>query len=75
MSAEQVGDIVIRLSSDQARFDADIKQARERLRNFSQQAKDSQTEVRGLGQRMGEAADYSKLLAMNLQDSFSTKPC
>lgn len=70
MSAEQVGDIVIRLSSDQARFDADIKQARERLRNFSQQAKDSQTEVRGLGQRMGEAADYSKLLAMNLQDSF-----
>lgn len=70
MSAEQVGDIVIRLSSDQARFDADIKQARERLRNFSQQAKDSQTEVKGLGQRMGEAADYSKLLAMNLQDSF-----
>jgi hypothetical protein len=70
MSAEQVGDIVIRLSSDQARFDADIKQARERLRNFSQQAKDSQTEVKGLGQRMGEAADYSKLLAMNLQESF-----
>lgn len=70
MSAEQVGDIVIRLSSDQARFDADIKQAQERLRNFSQQAKDSQTEVKGLGQRMGEAADYSKLLAMNLQESF-----
>lgn len=71
MSAEQVGDIVIRLSSDQVRFDADIKQARERLRVFSQSAKDSQAEVKGLGQRMGEAADYSKLLAMRVQESFS----
>lgn len=69
--SEQAGDIVVKLSADQAKFDADLKQAKERLRNFGTQAAETDQQVSSLATRMEGAADYGKLLAMNLQETTS----
>lgn len=69
--SEQAGDIVVKLSADQAKFDADLKQAKERLRNFGSQAVETDQQVSSLSTRLNGAADYGKLLAMNLQETTS----
>lgn len=70
--SEQAGDIVVKLSADQAKFDADLKQAKERLRNFGNQSKETEQQVEGLGKRLETAADYGKLFTMSLQDGVAT---
>lgn len=70
--SDQVGDIVVKLSADKAKFDTDVQQAKDRLRNFGSQAKETDQQVESLGTRLENAADYSKLFAMNLQDSVAT---
>ena len=69
--SEQAGDIVVKLSADQAKFDADLKQAKERLRNFGSQAVETDQQVSSLSTRLESAADYGKLLTMNLQETTS----
>ena len=70
--SDQVGDIVVKLSANQAKFDADLQQAKERLRNFGNQSKETEQQVEGLGKRLENAADYSKLFTMSLQDGVAT---
>ena len=70
--SDQVGDIVVKLSADRAKFDADLQQAKERLRNFGNQSKETEQQVEGLGKRLENAADYSKLFTMSLQDGVAT---